>query len=249
MKTLRTISLILALLASLGVSAAQEHGAAPAPAQSQPAASGHQSDLPSGEAIAGADKNSKEYDARSEEEGEENIALKESPMVKKLGSMFGLSPAASYWVFWTFNFLIIAGAIVWMMKSKLVGALRERTVAIRKSMEEARKASQEANAKLSDIQGRLARLDSEVAALKAQAEADFKTEENRIRKSAEEDARRVVEAAEQEIEAAAKSARRDLKAFAAELAVGIAEKKISVDSPTDERLVRTFVDQLGKDGK
>ena len=112
-----------------------------------------------------------------------------------------------------------------------------------------KKASDEANARLAGIEARLAKLDTEVAGLKAQAEADFKIEEQRIQQQAAEDARRVVEAAEQEIAAAAKSARRDLKTFAADLAVSLAEKKISVDRDTDERLVNTFVNQLGKDGK
>ena len=66
---------------------------------------------------------------------------------------------------------------------------------------------------------------------------------------AEEDARRVVEAAEQEIASAAKTAQRELKAFVAELSVDLASKKISVDSAADQGLVRSFVEQLGKDGK
>jgi F0F1-type ATP synthase membrane subunit b/b' len=59
----------------------------------------------------------------------------------------------------------------------------------------------------------------------------------------------VVELAELEIAAAAKAARRDLKAFSAELAVSLAEKKIQIDPETDQRLVSTFVSDLGKDGK
>jgi F0F1-type ATP synthase membrane subunit b/b' len=85
--------------------------------------------------------------------------------------------------------------------------------------------------------------------LKSQAEADFKAEEQRIREQAEQDAARVVQAAEQEIATAAKLARRELKVFAADLAVSLAEKRISVDRDTDEQLVQTFVNQLGKDGK
>ena len=61
--------------------------------------------------------------------------------------------------------------------------------------------------------------------------------------------RRMVEAAEAEIEAIARNARRELKGYAASLAVDLAARKIQVDDPTDHALVREFVDQLGKDGK
>jgi len=111
------------------------------------------------------------------------------------------------------------------------------------------RASAEANARLEQIQGRLSKLDSEVAEIRAAAEADFSAEEQRIKKAAEEDTRRVIETAESEITAAAKNARRELRTYAAELAVELAKKNIKVDAQTDAALVRDFVSQLGKDGK
>ena len=55
--------------------------------------------------------------------------------------------------------------------------------------------------------------------------------------------------AEQEIAAATNSARRELKAYAAELAVELAEKKIRVGQEADRELVRAFTSRLGKDGR
>lgn len=247
MKNIRIILLSLALLVPGGLILGQEQGSAPAAQPTQSATqspnSTEQRDL-SNAATGHEGENSK-----AEEEGEENVGFKQSPMVKRLGGMLGLGPAGSYWLFWSLNFGVIFAVLIWLTRSKLVVAVRERNALLRKSMEEAKKASEEANAKLADIQSRLSKLDSEVAALTTQAEADFKSEEERIRAAAEQDAKHVVEAAEQEIAAAAKNARRELKAFAADLAVGLAEKKISVDENTDQHLVRSFVDQLGKDGK
>jgi F0F1-type ATP synthase membrane subunit b/b' len=54
-----------------------------------------------------------------------------------------------------------------------------------------------------------------------------------------------VESAQQEIAAAAKSARRELTAYAADLAVGLAQKQIHVDAATDQALVRRFAEELG----
>jgi len=73
--------------------------------------------------------------------------------------------------------------------------------------------------------------------------------------AAAEDARKIVESAEQEIAAAAKLARRELTAYAADLAVSLATKQIKVDSATDQGLVRSFAQQLSdgspprKDGR
>ena len=50
--------------------------------------------------------------------------------------------------------------------------------------------------------------------------------------------------AEQEIAAAAKAARRQLTAYAADLAVGLAKKQIHVDAATDQALVRGFAGQM-----
>ena len=58
-----------------------------------------------------------------------------------------------------------------------------------------------------------------------------------------------MQGAEQEIAAAARLARGELKSYAAELAVSLAEKKIEVSAATDRALVREFTDQLGEDGK
>ena len=56
---------------------------------------------------------------------------------------------------------------------------------------------------------------------------------------------RFSESAQQEIAAAVKAARRGLTAYAAELAVGLAQKQIRVDAATDQALLRNFAGQLG----
>ena len=161
----------------------------------------------------------------------------------------GISAAAGYWLFVFINFAIIAGFIYWASRTSLAQAFRHRTAAIQKGLEEARRASTEANARLQEVQARLSKLDLEVAAIRAAADADFSAEEQRIKLAAEEDARRVIETGESEITAAAKNARRELKIYAAELAVELAKKEIKVDPQADAALVRDFVSQLGKDGK
>src|SRR6202021_2543058 len=113
-----------------------------------------------------------------------------------------------------------------------------------KAMQEAQKASEEARRRLAEIESRLMKLDVEIGMMRDSAEKEGAVEEARIQASAEEDARKIVASAEQEIAAAAKAARRQLTAYAADLAVGLAQKQIHVDAATDQALVRGFAGQM-----
>jgi F-type H+-transporting ATPase subunit b len=183
-------------------------------------------------------------EAAGEEKGE-NEEFKRSGSVQFLARVTGLSLEHAYWVAVLLNFAVIAVAIIWISRSKLPGLFRNRTQSIQKAMEEARRTSEDANRRLADIEARLSKLDTEINSMRATAEQESAAEEARIREAAELDARKVVEAAEQEIDAAAKTARRELKAYAAELAVSVAKQQILVDASTDQALVRNFSEQLG----
>jgi F-type H+-transporting ATPase subunit b len=123
--------------------------------------------------------------------------------------------------------------------------LHGRSTAIQKAMQEAQMASEEARRRLADIESRLMKLDGEIGMMRDAAEKEGVAEESRIQAAAEEDARKIVLSAEQEVAAAVKAARRQLTAYAADLAVGLARKQIHVDAATDQALVRNFAGQLG----
>ncbi len=248
MKIILRIAFVSTLVFALSFALAQEHGAAEQKPGDKVEAAQPQQAGPNGRNERTIEQELAHTSKEAEEGGDHN-ELKHSTAVKKFAQMTGLSVEATYWLFVVFNFAIMFGFIGWALKKNLPGMFRTRTETIRKGMDEARNASEEANRRLSDIEGRLSRLDSEIAEMKKKSEADAAAEEQRIRVSAEEDGRKIVEAAEQEIEAAAKAARRDLKVYAAELAVSLAEKKIKVDERTDEALVGSFVRQLGKAGQ
>jgi F-type H+-transporting ATPase subunit b len=179
------------------------------------------------------------------EEKDEFAEFKQSASVRGIAKLTGLSLQQSYWLSMAVNFLVIAAAIIWAARKFLPGMFRDRTAAIQKAMQEAQKASEEARVRLAEIESRLAKLDAEIGAMRAAAEKEGAAEEARIQAAAEEDARKIVASAEQEIASAAKAARRQLTAFAADLAVGLARKQIHVDAATDQALVRNFAGQLG----
>lgn len=187
----------------------------------------------------------KKADAKEAEgEKDEEAQFKESPSVKKLAGWLGLTVSQAFWVSTVLNFLVIAGLIVFAMKSNLPGIFRERTAAIQKGIEEARKASADSAAKLQEIDSRLAKLDQDIASMKIQAEQDAEAEDRRLRAATEEEKKKIISTSEQEIAAAANAARRELKQYAAELAVALAEKRISVDDAADKNLVRDFAAHL-----
>jgi F-type H+-transporting ATPase subunit b len=167
---------------------------------------------------------------------------------EKFGHALGIGPDASFGISIALNFAGVAFVFYILLKSNVPKAFRERTSAIQKGIKEAQAASADAARRLSDIETRLAKLGTEVEEIRSSAEREAAAEEERIRQAAEEDKQKVVEAAETEITAIARNARRELKSYAASLAVDLAARKIRVDESTDHGLVREFVDHLGKDG-
>jgi F-type H+-transporting ATPase subunit b len=174
--------------------------------------------------------------------------LRHSASVRLISRVTGLDLETSYWLAMAVNFAIVVGVIVWVARKNVPAMFRNRTAMIQKGIEEARRTSQEANRRLEEIESRLSRLDSELGAMRASAESEAAAEEQRIQAAAEQDARRIVETAEQEIAAALRSARRELKGYAADLAVSLAEKQIHVDATKDQELVRKFAQQLSPGG-
>jgi F-type H+-transporting ATPase subunit b len=236
--------LALAIFVALSISTfAQEQHPASTPSKTAQASPEHpQAAQTPGQQLAHA--------SNEAAEGDENAQFKHSPTVRWIASKFGISIEAEYWVLYTIDFLIIALAVGWIWKKNVPGAFRERTASIRKTMDEAQAASADANRRLSDIEGRLAKLDQEIAQMRASAEAEAAAEEARIKAAADEDARKVIAAAQAEVESSGRLAQRELKAYAAELAVTLAEQRIQVDATTDRQLVQRFSRELAtSDGR
>jgi len=242
-----TAVLLLAVLLPLSVSPAQEHSS-PQPAPDQPQQAQPASAQPADTVPASDHAAKPAAGGHDESGGDPHAEFKYSPSVKKLAEITGMEVTTAYWVSVIVNFLVVVGLLFVFLKSPIAAFFRERTDAIQNSIEEARRASEEAGARLAQIEGRLSRLDAEVAELRHASETDAAAEDKRQQDAAREDAARIVRTAEQEIDAAARLARRELRAYAAELAVSLAEKKIQVPPAADQELVRNFTDRLDQDG-
>lgn len=236
------------------VAGAQQGSAGKSSAEKQPAAA--QQARPASESthdaqtsaaqLADAANDAAEREPNKSED--ENAQFKQSFSVKWIARHLGITVDLAYWLCVVLNFVIVAVLVGYGMKKWLPGIFRQRTQAIQKGMEEARRASEDANRRLREIEDKLGRLDAEIAQLQATASAQADEEAASLKIAAEQEQRRIIQNAEQEIGAAANAARRELKAYSAELAVSLAEKRIKVDRATDQELVRDFVDQLGRNG-
>jgi F-type H+-transporting ATPase subunit b len=145
------------------------------------------------------------------------------------------------------NLLLFVGLLVYLLRRPVGEAFRARREGIRRELMEAQEERNAALAKLEEVEGRLARLDSEVEGIRAQAQREAAEERARIERATEEEIRKVREQAQREIESAGKAARADLRRYAAEQSVRLAEDLIRRDlrPEDDERLVRAYVDELG----
>jgi ATP synthase F0 subunit b len=145
------------------------------------------------------------------------------------------------------NLLIFVGLFIYILRRPVSEAMRARREGIRRDLMRAQEERNAALAKLEEVEARLARLDAEVASVRQQSEREATEERERIRKSTEEETRKLREQAQREIESAGKAARQELREFAAEQSVRLAEEMIRRDiKPEDDaRLVNLRVEELG----
>jgi F-type H+-transporting ATPase subunit b len=188
-------------------------------------------------------------DEPGKKEADPEEAVRHSAPVKAIARLTGLDVDKAYWLAVGLNFLCLF-VILWIpLKKVLPGFFKGRTESIQKRLEESRKTTEEARRRLAEVEGRLSRLDTEIEQMRNEAEAAARAEEQRMLAVVEEERRRIVQSAEQEIATAASAARRELKAFAADLAVDLAEKRIQITESADRALVHEFGAQLGKGGR
>jgi F0F1-type ATP synthase membrane subunit b/b' len=171
--------------------------------------------------------------------------LKCSASVRRLSHWLGVSLEATSHVCLYFNFFLLIALISWKAKPILTAMAQERSMSIKRAIEDARQLGDEARGKLAEIEERWAQLDHEIAAIQARAEAQMKQEEQLMLGETAADVHRILENSEREIGAAVRHARNELRAFAANLAVPIAQQSMRIDEKTDQNLIAAFVRELG----
>jgi F-type H+-transporting ATPase subunit b len=175
-----------------------------------------------------------------------NDVYRHSASVEWLGRWLHLDKESAARLFEYLNFAILAGAILYGLSKYLPKTFRENRKNIQQRLLDARTATEEAHERLAAIERRLGRLDEEIAAISKQAEKDSVGDEARIKATIEEERRRIVDAASKDIAAAASAAQRDLKRFAAGLAVDRAAQRIVLTENDDRGLLQEFAQSLAQ---
>lgn len=169
--------------------------------------------------------------------------------------MFGLAKELPWWLnypgfeAWKFlNLFIFAGVIFYLLRKPVSNAFKERRESIRASLIKAQAERDAAVAKLQDVENRLATLDEEVARVREQSKKEAAEEQKRIADSVDADAEKLREQARREIENAGKVAKQDLRSFAAQQSVNMAEEIIrrEIKPEDDSRLFKLSVDEMGR---
>lgn len=162
----------------------------------------------------------------------------------------GETPWYNYpgWEVWKFfNLILFIGALILLLRRPIGASLVARRDAIRQELIRAQEERNVALTKLEEVEARLARLDAEVETVRAQASREAAAERDSITRATAEETRRLREQAQREIESVGKIARQDLRRYAAEQSVRLAEDLIRrhIRSEDDTRLMNDYIGELG----
>nr|Q02BU5.1 RecName: Full=ATP synthase subunit b; AltName: Full=ATP synthase F(0) sector subunit b; AltName: Full=ATPase subunit I; AltName: Full=F-type ATPase subunit b; Short=F-ATPase subunit b [Candidatus Solibacter usitatus Ellin6076] len=144
------------------------------------------------------------------------------------------------------NFLILAGGLGYLVGKNAGPFFAARSAGIRKDMENSLAQQKDAEARAADVDRRLANMEADIAALRGEGERAARAEAERMEQHTAAEIAKIQQHSEQEIASAGKAARMDLKRYAAELAVELAEQKVRarMTPETQDALVQGFVRNL-----
>lgn len=149
-------------------------------------------------------------------------------------------------VFRLANFAILAGTLVYFLRTPIADYLSSRSAQIRQDLVTAAEMRSTATAQLAEIENKLKALPGELDALKRQGAQDVEAERARIANAAVDERTRLLDQTRREIDMRLRIAKRELTEHAAQLAVQVAETRIRRSiTPDDQlRLVDRYASQL-----
>ena len=189
--------------------------------------------------------NSVERSEAVQEQQNETSAYRHSAAVQAVGRKLGLQPEGAARLFEFINFAVLAIGILWLLVKKLPQILRARSERIAGELIEARSMTDDANKRLGEVEQRLSKLDQEIALIRTQSEAEIRRDEALMKDQLAQEKTKIIAAAEQEIASASSHAQRNLKQYAAALAVEQAARSLNLTADADRALVANFAAGLG----
>jgi F-type H+-transporting ATPase subunit b len=154
-------------------------------------------------------------------------------------------PGVEAWKF--FNLIVFVLFAIYILRRPLSDALKGRRERIKQELRKAQEERDRALAELQKIESRLSRLDDEVALIREHAQSEAEAERERLSRETTTELAKLKDAAQREIESAGKAARQELREFAAQQSLQLAEEMIrrEIRPDDDARLIGVGVEQLG----
>ncbi len=148
------------------------------------------------------------------------------------------------------NFILLAAGAGYLLNKHLPPFFRSRTTEIQKDITEAQQQKQAAEKRASEMDARLNSLGADIEKFRAEAKIEMEQEAARIREETAHQIEKAQKQAEQEIESAGNLATRELREYAAKLALDLAEQRIRtrLDANTEAGLVDDFTRDLQQQG-
>jgi F-type H+-transporting ATPase subunit b len=148
------------------------------------------------------------------------------------------------------NFAILVGGIAYLMVKHAGPFFVERSLEIRKGIEESQRLRTEADARAAAMDAKLASLNAEVEAMRKAGLEEAAREQGRIQQETSRELAKIQANTEHEIASALKTAQVELKRYSAQLAVDLARARVrdTMTPEAQDALVGNFVTDLGRLG-
>jgi F-type H+-transporting ATPase subunit b len=152
---------------------------------------------------------------------------------------------ALIWWKWA-NFAILVAGLGYLVVKNVPPLFRKQSDEIQAALAESAKVKKEAADYAAGVEARLASLQNEIQKLRENAHAEMIAESERIRRETEQNVQRIREQSVQEVELMTRAAKAELRKYAAELAIGLAEERIRfrMNPDVQDRLVNGFLHDL-----
>ena len=144
------------------------------------------------------------------------------------------------------NFAILALGLGYLINKHLPPFFRSRTAEIQQGITEAQQVKRDAEARAAQVEARIHKLGEEIDRFRTQSREEMQQEGERIRQETAKQLGHLEHQAQQEIEAVGKVARRELKDYAARLALDLAEQRVRarLNAGAETALVDGFIHDL-----
>lgn len=144
------------------------------------------------------------------------------------------------------NFLLLAGGLAFLLRKPAGEFFSQRLASIRKALEEGQRALEASQAQLASIEQKLQQLEQQIAAFKASATQEMQAERERLRQATAREAEKILDSARAQMDSATRAAKLELKVYAAQQALELAEEMIRkrLDDTGRRLLVSRFLEGI-----